>query len=1483
MSRASELFLCAFLFMFLSIPALAFAAETSLTIASDARDSLGQGRFYSYSVTDGFFSAERSSSNIVSVLFTGLGDLWHLYLAAPNNSELTVGTYQGTRDAFNPGSAPGMRISNGFICDASGSFEIKEISYGANNEVLSLWATFEQVCQSSPQAVLQGEIKFNASAPNSTTTLQTSLNPSAAGQNVTLTAHVSGTSGYPTGTVTFKNGSAILGTADLSGYPAAASATFSTSMLTEGVHSITAEYSGDTKLALSKSAHIVNQKVEKKGATVLLMHSDGTEWIGQGKFYFYTLEDGIFDAKRNSLNGVSLSFKRANLWWSISFAAPNNAALTVGTYNGTILYPINPPLNAPGMEISGDGRGCGYQASGSFEVKEIVYGAGTDIQSFWATFEQYCDGSPIPLMGEIRFSATIPDSSVTISSSANPSNNQPVTLTANVGSAGSIPTGEVWFVEGNTVIAKASLSGNPASATVDFALLAGGRHLIKAVYMGDGSHHSMISPVFSQRVIVNQAGAEWTYLPGNSTARGVSADGSVVVGWTYNSEGHARAFRWSETDGMVELGTLGGLESIALGVSADGNVIVGRAADTLGQSRAFRWTQADGMIDLGTLGGTSSEAYSASSDGSVIVGWSHDATNVYRAFRWVQSGGMSDIGAGPYSNATGVSADGLIIAGSGGTQAFRWTQGTGSEHIGSWTYSFATGISADGQVVIGEGNVSNPNDSQRSFLWTQVRGMEDLGVFSGSPATWYPSEAYGVSASGNVVVGYASYFNAAGNWRGYRWSQAGGMQTINQWLEDTGLDASAVEFYSVHGVSADGGTVVGSSSGGAFRARVVPGMHFLTAYTSGMGSGSLTSTSLGVTCSGGSCSGSWNQTANATITANSGIGSHLAGWTGCDSVEGNNCIVSIMSSKRVMATFERNKYSLTAQADGDGGGLVQSNTRRIVFNYPSANVASEIIPHGSSLMLVAASSLGSTVSWSGCDSVTGSAVLSTCSVLATAIKTARATFTLNQYSLTYTAGQNGSLSGTAFQTVKHGSNGTAVRAVPAFGFHFVQWSDGVSTNPRTDVNVTGSINASAIFAVSPQYTLTVTATGGGSGSVTSNVGGINYTYPAGNSASAQIYYETTVTLTAFSANSVAGWTGACDATGGTPMNATCTINNMNGNKTVAAAFIPCTYNIASSYSTVAPAGGVQNVSTSASNAGCAWTAVSNAPWISITSGISGSGNGNIQFSVAPNPGSVRTGAVTIAGKTFTVVQGTTSTFVPLGVYAAGMWYMDLNGNGTWNGESLDTSYFFGFEGAVPVAGDWDGMGIRRIGVYSNGYWYLDMNDNGAWDGEPTDLHRYFGFAGAVPVTGDWNNNGQANIGVYFSGLWYLDMNGNGIWDGEPNDKICHFGFAGATPVVGDWNGNGGSKVGVYYNGYWYLDLDGNCSWSAASDVQRHFGFVGALPITGDWNSTGQTNIGVYSDGRWYLDLNGNGEWDGTGTDALYFFGFPGALPVPGGR
>jgi hypothetical protein len=82
---------------------------------------------------------------------------------------------------------------------------------------------------------------------------------------------------------------------------------------------------------------------------------------------------------------------------------------------------------------------------------------------------------------------------------------------------------------------------------------------------------------------------------------------------------------------------------------------------------------------------------------------------------------------------------------------------------------------------------------------------------------------------------------------------------------------------------------------------------------------------------------------------------------------------------------------------------------------------------------------------------------------------------------------------------------------------------------------------------------------------------------------------------------------------------------------------PCTFVIKPSSQTFTDAGGAGTIDV-ASGRDCAWTATSSRPWITITRGGSGRGNGSVQFYVQPNPGDPRTAAINIADKRFLVQQ-----------------------------------------------------------------------------------------------------------------------------------------------------------------------------------------------------------------------------------------------------
>ena len=275
-------------------------------------------------------------------------------------------------------------------------------------------------------------------------------------------------------------------------------------------------------------------------------------------------------------------------------------------------------------------------------------------------------------------------------------------------------------------------------------------------------------------------------LPGgifDSRAAAASFDGSVIVGGSLGTAG-PEAFHWTQVGGIVGIGLLRGTTaSMATDVSADGSVIVGISGGTssnpsipysIFSGQAFRWTQADGMVGLGSLSaGSQSGAYGVSEDGTVVVGLSETAEGI-QVFRWTMAGGMMGLGLLP--DATGslaldVSSDGLVVVGySGGNdiEAFRWTASSGMQGLGyleGGAYSpqsIALSTSGDGSVVVG---YSSSDKGYEAFIWTADQGMQSLNAYlvaNGIDMTgWFLSEARGISDDGTVIVGIV--YNPVGN------------------------------------------------------------------------------------------------------------------------------------------------------------------------------------------------------------------------------------------------------------------------------------------------------------------------------------------------------------------------------------------------------------------------------------------------------------------------------------------------------------------------------------------------------------------------------------------------------------------------------------------------------------------------------------------------------------------------------------------------
>jgi polygalacturonase/sugar lactone lactonase YvrE len=167
-----------------------------------------------------------------------------------NSSKVTVsaasGTPTGTVQFVIDGANSGTPVA---ITSGAASYTLPVLTAGSH----TISATYSG--DATFAAATVSGISITVTKQGSTTTLAlsaTSINP---GQSVTFTATIAGaTSGAPTGSVTFLDGTTVLGTSVI----ASGKAVYTTSALLSGSHTITANYSGDTNFNVSSVASATN-------------------------------------------------------------------------------------------------------------------------------------------------------------------------------------------------------------------------------------------------------------------------------------------------------------------------------------------------------------------------------------------------------------------------------------------------------------------------------------------------------------------------------------------------------------------------------------------------------------------------------------------------------------------------------------------------------------------------------------------------------------------------------------------------------------------------------------------------------------------------------------------------------------------------------------------------------------------------------------------------------------------------------------------------------------------------------------------------------------------------------------------------------------------------------------------------------------------------------------------------------------------------
>lgn len=305
-------------------------------------------------------------------------------------------------------------------------------------------------------------------------------------------------------------------------------------------------------------------------------------------------------------------------------------------------------------------------------------------------------------------------------------------------------------------------------------------------------------------------------------AKGLSADGKTVIGYSYTgTDGPARSFIWTEANGFVDLGVIDsdGDYIFANSVSGDGTAVTGYVGGN-GMVEAFYWTSSNGMIGLGTLGGGSSYANAISDDASTVVGYYNKAGSFSHAFVWkaddrtivdINNDNLYDI-----SVAGMVSDDGSVVAG-GGTKnnlsgpssngVFRWTEATGMVDIGNLggEYTRLYAMNGDGNVLVGEASTPELNTYHAYRYVASTSTLTDLKTLGGKSS--YASD---LNADGSIVIGTSS--NAEEVYRGFVWTEATGMKTVEEWVASRGGSVGEDMTATADYISDDGNVIVGTTT-----------------------------------------------------------------------------------------------------------------------------------------------------------------------------------------------------------------------------------------------------------------------------------------------------------------------------------------------------------------------------------------------------------------------------------------------------------------------------------------------------------------------------------------------------------------------------------------------------------------------------------------------------------------------------------------------
>ena len=384
--------------------------------------------------------------------------------------------------------------------------------------------------------------------------------------------------------------------------------------------------------------------------------------------------------------------------------------------------------------------------------------------------------------------------------------------------------------------------------------------------------------------------------------------------------------------------------------------------------------------------------------------------------------------------------------------------------------------------------------------------------------------------------------------------------------------------------------------------------YVLTVALAGTGTGSVTGT--GINCPG-DCTESITHGTVVILTAAANTGSTFTGWSGGGCSGTGTCSVTVTAATTVTATFALNTYLLNVSIGGTGTGSVSGN------GIACPGDCSETLSHGTVETLTALAGTGSTFSgWSG----GGCSGTGTCVVTMTAPTNVTATFTINSYLVTPSAGSNGSISPSTAQSVNHGST-TSFTLSPSAGYTAIVGGTCGGTlvgNTYTTNAITAPCTVAATFT---QNAYAVTPTAGANGSISPNS---VQTIAHGNT-------------TSFTVSPNTGYTASVGGTcGGTLVGNTYTTNAITAPCTVAATFTINSYTVTSSAGangSISPAG-AQSINHGSTTA---FTLSPNSGFVAVAGGSCGGSLTGNTYTTAAITGPCTVNAGFVALVTFNVM------------------------------------------------------------------------------------------------------------------------------------------------------------------------------------------------------------------------------------------------------